>query len=254
MMRPHTEPNGIELQIIQKYIDFTEKTILEIGCGNGRLTYQLAASARKVVAIDPDDEEITQATNDLPENLRTKIAFHMQSAENLSFTKDFFDIIVFSYSLCCMQSLQSMQASLKEVLQRLEPDGFIVILQPPFLIPFKRGIINYLISKIPNDLVHDDAEIQNLQEAWFAIKHATLVEKTFDFIAEEEFSFEVVHNTIAEALDFWVEKWGPGLEAYEKLDAGTKAEIASILDARTTPQGVFFPEKSVLTILRKPNQ
>ena len=162
-MRPHSEPKGIELQTIYKYVDFKEKNVLEVGCGNGRLTYQFANIARKVVAIDPDVEEIKQAKKDLPENLSSKIEFHIQSAENLSFMSDSFDIALFSYSLCCMNSLQSMQASLDEVQQRLEPDGLIVILQDSFQIPFKRGIIKYRITKNPDHLVYNHGEHQKIR-------------------------------------------------------------------------------------------
>ena len=246
-MPSHSEPKGIELQAIYKYVDFKEKNVLEIGCGNGRLTYQFADIARKVVAIDPDLEEIKHARKDLPENLRSKINFHIQSGENLSFVIDSFDIALFSYSLCCMDSLQTMQASLDEVQQRLEPDGFIAILQSSHQIPFKNQtpFIDYLILKNPDQLFNNTGY-------WgrFAFKYATLVEKKFDFTAEEEFSFNHVHDTIAEALDFWTDE---GFEGYQKLDASTKGEIDKILDAMTTSQGIFIPETAVLTVLRKSN-
>jgi ubiquinone/menaquinone biosynthesis C-methylase UbiE len=249
-----TDPKKIELQTINKYVDFKEKNILEVGCGNGRLTYQFADIARKVVAIDPDVEEIKHARKDLPENLGSKLEFHIQSAENLSFIYDSFDIALFSYSLCCMDSLQTMQTSMDEVQQRLKPDGFIAILQPSFQIPFKRGIINYLISKNPDYLVYGvvDDWLEKIRDARFAVKYATLVEKKLDLIAEEEFSFKIVHDTTAEAL-YWVIKWGAGSEAYQKLDASTKGEIDKILEAMTTSQGVFIPETVVLTVLRKSN-
>ena len=110
------------------------------------------------------------------------------------------------------------------------------------------------MSKNPDDLVFNDSQIHQLQEAWFAVKHATLVEKTFIFNAEEEFGFQVVHQNEAEALNYWVEKWGPGLDVYNKLDTSTKAEIDSLWEDMTAPNGVFVPEKAVLTVLQNKNQ
>jgi ubiquinone/menaquinone biosynthesis C-methylase UbiE len=110
-----TDPKNIEPQTIIQYVDFKEKYILEVGCGNGRLTYQFADMAKKIVAIDPDEEEINRARKELPNYLRSKLEFHVESAKNLSFVTDSFDVALFSYSLCCMDSLQTMQASLEEV-------------------------------------------------------------------------------------------------------------------------------------------
>jgi ubiquinone/menaquinone biosynthesis C-methylase UbiE len=263
-MTSRVEPIGIELQTIYNYVDFKEKNVLEIGCGNGRLTFQFADIARKTVAIDLNAESIKQAKKDLSGSLGSKIEFHVQSAENLSFINDTFDIALFSYSLCCMDSLQSMQASMDEVLQKLNPDGFIIILLDSLQAPFKKGTIKYLITKKRFHLVHDydEDELANLQEAMFVIKHSTSIEKKLDLIAEEEFNYNIVYDTTEEALIDWIEE---GYEAYQndylktkrlyedylKLDEKIKDEIDRILESMTTPQGVFRPETTVLTVLRK---
>jgi hypothetical protein len=92
-----------------------------------------------------------------------------------------------------------------------------------------------------------------MRDARFAVKYATLVEKKFDLIIEEEFNFDIVLDTKAEALDYCVIKWGPGAEAYEKLDARTKDEIDKIFEGMNTSQGIIIPETVVLTVLRKSN-
>lgn len=154
-MSYNTIPKGIEFQTINKFVDFKEKKVLEIGCGTGRLTYQFSDKTRKVVAIDPDTERINQAMKEFPENMGSKLEFHNKSGKNLSFINDSFDIVLFSYSLCCMDSLETMQASLDEAQQRLKPEGFIVILLDSLQYPFKRGIIKYLITRKNSHLIYD---------------------------------------------------------------------------------------------------
>ncbi len=65
-MRPQSEPKGIEFRTINKFVNFKGKNVLEIGCGYGRLTYEFADIAKKVVAIDSDADEIKQAKKNLP--------------------------------------------------------------------------------------------------------------------------------------------------------------------------------------------
>jgi ubiquinone/menaquinone biosynthesis C-methylase UbiE len=263
-MWQRTEPKGIELQTIYKYVDFKDKNILEVGCGNGRLTYQFADIAKKIVAIDPNEEKINQAKKDLSEALSAKLEFHIKSAENLSFINDTFDIAIFSYSLCCMDSLQSMQASMDEVQNKLKPGGLIIALMDSLQMPFERGAITYLIT---NKMVHlvsiwDEEEVTKVQEAIFVLKHSTLIEKKLDLIAEEEFSFSSVYDTTEEVLKKILDDsddlkitWfrSDRYEDYLKIDEKIRNKIDYILESMTTSQGVFLPETTVLTVLRKSN-
>ncbi|MHA2104493.1 MAG: class I SAM-dependent methyltransferase [Candidatus Hodarchaeales archaeon] len=263
-MWQRTEPKGIELQIVNKYVDFKDKNILEVGCGNGRLTYQFADIAKKIVAIDPNAEKINQAKKDLSETFGEKLEFHIKSAEDLSFINDTFDIALFSYSLCCMDSLQSMQASMDEVQKKLKPGGLIIVLMDSLQMPFERGVITYLIT---NKMVHlvsiwDEEEVAKVQEAIFVLKHSTLIEKKLDLIAEEEFRFSSVYDTTEEALKKILDvsddlnvTWfrSDRYENYLKLGEKIRNEIDNILESMTTSQGVFLPETTVLTVLRKSN-
>jgi len=47
------DPEGIEMKAVLKHLSFDGKDVLEIGCGDGRLTFKYAEMARRVVAIDP---------------------------------------------------------------------------------------------------------------------------------------------------------------------------------------------------------
>lgn len=61
---------------------FLDASVLEVGCGDGRLTWQIAPQASRVVGIDPNEERIARARQDTPANLVSRVQFHAQSLED----------------------------------------------------------------------------------------------------------------------------------------------------------------------------
>jgi len=54
---------------------FAGSAVLEIGCGDGRLTRRYAAQAAHVTAIDPNSEKIARAVAALPNELNHQVDF-----------------------------------------------------------------------------------------------------------------------------------------------------------------------------------
>ena len=54
-------PDGFERRLIERFVSLRRKRVLEVGCGDGRLTLQYAAAASSVLAIDPDPPSIDEA-------------------------------------------------------------------------------------------------------------------------------------------------------------------------------------------------
>ena len=54
-------PAGVEVRLIQRFVKLEGRRILEIGCGDGRLTRHYAPLASTVVAIEPDPARIREA-------------------------------------------------------------------------------------------------------------------------------------------------------------------------------------------------
>lgn len=78
------------------------RRILEVGCGDGRLTWQLARQAGEVVGIDPSEEKITLARANLPEDLKGKTEIHALGLEDFYSRNpkpDKFDLVLLSWSL-----------------------------------------------------------------------------------------------------------------------------------------------------------
>jgi ubiquinone/menaquinone biosynthesis C-methylase UbiE len=93
------DPEQNEIRAIQRVTDWRGKRVLEIGCGNGRLTLRLAELGGRVQAFDPKQELVREAHENLPKQFAGQISFHTGQAESLAFRTASFDLAVFAWSL-----------------------------------------------------------------------------------------------------------------------------------------------------------
>ena len=93
------DPEGFEKKTLHRYADFANARVLEIGCGEGRLTWKYAAASRLTVGLDPDQDALRIAQADSPHNLRDHVYFARASARNIPLAKETFDIAVLAWSL-----------------------------------------------------------------------------------------------------------------------------------------------------------
>lgn len=95
------DPEGNETFALHGMVTFRERSVLEIGCGEGRLTWRYAEKASAVTAIDPDANAIAAARASIPEGLAGRVNFIEASIEDfaVSYTGRKFDAAIFSWSL-----------------------------------------------------------------------------------------------------------------------------------------------------------
>ena len=93
------DPEDTETRALHDYADFGGKRVLEIGCGEGRLTWRYADRATHIVAIDPKTEDIEIAIEECPDDLRAKIEFRAARLEELEIPAEKFDLALLSWSL-----------------------------------------------------------------------------------------------------------------------------------------------------------
>ena len=93
------DPDGVEIVTIKELVDLRDLRIVEIGCGDGRLTFECGREAASVVAVDSDEDAIRKARAETPKALRRRIRFEVADAAQLELPKGEFDLALFSWSL-----------------------------------------------------------------------------------------------------------------------------------------------------------
>ncbi len=93
------DPDHNEIKYLHKFVDLKDKRVLEIGCGEGRLTWQYAKDAQSVVAVDLDRDSLRVAKVDRPSGLEDKTYLACANSEYLPFSKEKFDIAILAWSL-----------------------------------------------------------------------------------------------------------------------------------------------------------
>jgi ubiquinone/menaquinone biosynthesis C-methylase UbiE len=94
----HKDPQQNETKHLLQLASFPGKRVLEIGCGEGRLTWRYAAKPLMTVGIDPDRDALRVATIDRPSDLEDRVSFSNAQAEWLPFPKETFDLAVLAWS------------------------------------------------------------------------------------------------------------------------------------------------------------
>lgn len=93
------DPEGHEAAVLAGVPDLSGARVLEIGAGDGRLTWTYAARTRYVVGIDMDGESIGYLMEDRPPGLWHHVAGSVADAEHLPFARERFDAAVLAWSL-----------------------------------------------------------------------------------------------------------------------------------------------------------
>jgi ubiquinone/menaquinone biosynthesis C-methylase UbiE len=93
------DPEGSHLAALHRLADFRGQNVLELGCGDGRLTVGIAADAASVLAFDPDAEAVDKARRSLPPGLAERVAYRVAAGDAIEIEPHSFDLVVFSWSL-----------------------------------------------------------------------------------------------------------------------------------------------------------
>ena len=92
-------PPGVEVALMRRFVEFTGRRVLEIGCGDGRLTRDYAGAASSVVAVEPDAERVNLARRMAASEGISNVSFRVGTAERVRLGGGPFDIALFSWSL-----------------------------------------------------------------------------------------------------------------------------------------------------------
>jgi ubiquinone/menaquinone biosynthesis C-methylase UbiE len=93
------DPEGVHLAALRRVVDFRGQRVIELGCGDGRLTVPVAREATQVLAFDPDREKVECARHGLPVELAERVEFRVASGTEIEVERCSFDLALFSWSL-----------------------------------------------------------------------------------------------------------------------------------------------------------
>ena len=93
------DPEGTETSFLHRSTEFAGQRVLEIGCGDGRLTWRYANTAGSLIGIDLDAEALTAAASNCPADLVETVSFVRAGSLDLPFPRETFDIAFLAWSL-----------------------------------------------------------------------------------------------------------------------------------------------------------
>jgi len=100
-MTIQVDPENNEISALFEMADLSGKRVLEIGCGDGRLTWRYAEQASHVTGVDAWEEGIARAKENLPEKLEGRVEFHLAEFEEFAANSPpaVYDVAILAWSL-----------------------------------------------------------------------------------------------------------------------------------------------------------
>jgi 2-polyprenyl-3-methyl-5-hydroxy-6-metoxy-1,4-benzoquinol methylase len=100
-MTVRPDPENNEIHALRRMVDLKGANVLEIGCGDGRLTWRYAEEAARVTAIDAFEPSIRRAQANAPTHLLERVRFEAVGFEEFASRTgtDAFDVTILSWAL-----------------------------------------------------------------------------------------------------------------------------------------------------------
>lgn len=128
--RKHSKlQQGLAHNLLTSYYFDPAAKVLDVGCGDGRITAQIACEVPegKVIGVDASNNMVELGTASFPKTEFPNLKFKLGKAEELSFPESFDNIVSFS----CFHWVREPQKALKGLTKMLKNDGELLILTYP---------------------------------------------------------------------------------------------------------------------------
>jgi ubiquinone/menaquinone biosynthesis C-methylase UbiE len=114
---------------------FCGERLLDVGCGNGAYTLELASQFGHVDAIDVERENLQELERHLAEESRSgTVETHRMSAETIGFVDETFDAVT---AIEVLEHILDLPAAMREISRVLKPGGLLYVSVPNRLFPLE---------------------------------------------------------------------------------------------------------------------
>lgn len=170
------------LKKLYSHISLAGKTVLEIGCGKGTRSLDLARVCQFLIGIDPSRSDIDIARAQQVENA----IFREGSAEDLEFSDFTFDIVLYTLSFHHVSTIHMKQA-IDESLRVLRPGGLIIFLEPGVSGSFFESEIEFDACDGDERQAKKDAYAAMMNHSNLLLLHEISDETIFQFDSPQDF-------------------------------------------------------------------
>ena len=180
---------GLEFEkmqgIIQKY---QLKHVLDLGCGGGHVSYQIAPFAKQVTAYDLTTEMVQLVVEQAKQKNLNNIWGQQGAAEQLKFEDEYFDCVISRYSA---HHWQNVRQAMSEIFRVVKPSGKVILVdilgtQQPILDTFFQSIEtirdpshvrNYSLSEWTNFAEYAGFQIETIEKQYLDLEFKSWVER-----------------------------------------------------------------------------
>jgi ubiquinone/menaquinone biosynthesis C-methylase UbiE len=212
---------NVEIGTIRRYTPLEGKRVLEVGCGDGRVTALLSEEAGDLVAIDPDEESIVEARDHIK-----GVDFRVGSGETLEFDNESFDLVMFTMSL---HHHRDCKKALREAYRVLKREGQLILLEPAI-----DGEIQRLFHLFMDETEGIKGALDAINDSQFYTEHC------------ETFSKDWVFEDSQELYDYHFEHYGDS-----RYNGSIIGSINELLGERIDERPIVVRDKITIVSMRK---
>ena len=188
-----------------------EEKILDIGCGNGKITTDLALLIPEgmVIGLDPSDSMLKEANKlELAQNIKN-VSFRKGYAQNFTFEEKF-DIAI---SIHVLHWIKEQSESLKNIYYHLIPGGkfYFIIVPSKEGLPFDRALNKTLIN-----FKEDFLDFKNNQNVYDLETYRKLIVNAGFHIEEIRYTYHITEFDDKTHLTNWIKQWLPHYKFLEE--------------------------------------
>ena len=221
------DPTNLYIATILSQSVISGKNVLEIGCGKGRITRDLALHAKRVIATDPDATALETARDTIA---AANVEFILAPTGVPDLPTGSFDVVIYTLSFHHVPAAE-MSASLTKASNLLREEGVIIVIEPGDGGTFTEAKERFGAGSGDERPARDSAiRAMHALEGWI-VEETILFRTLFHFDDEEDF--------LASML--------PG---YRQQPLSFVNEVREFLSLHRTDNGIILDTDRRLNVLR----